>query len=158
MTSITDRRAFLAVSAGAVVACAGMAGASGARVWSTRADPPDPMLAAIALHREAINRLNTAHAKLVAEGLTDSNSQPVGAALMATFAPARALIDTPPTTRAGLQALDAYLREDSIGPRMARQNINYPRTVDGIPFTASDGSPEAVDWFIAKRAAEIDHG
>src|SRR5450631_3421147 len=62
----------------------------------------DPIYAAIAAHREAVINLNTAHAKLVAEGLTDSNSQPVGAALMATFECSAALIDTAPTTREGL--------------------------------------------------------
>jgi hypothetical protein len=118
----------------------------------------DPIYAAIAAHREAVNRLNTAHAKLVAEGLTDSNSQPVGAALMATFGCSAALIDTVPTTREGLRALESYLLEDGIGPRMARQNIRYPRTVEGITFTSSDGSPESVAWLIGQRAAELYRG
>jgi hypothetical protein len=39
---------------------------------------------------------------------------------------------------------------------MLRQNIEYPRTLDGIAVISMDGSPESVDWFIAKREARID--
>jgi hypothetical protein len=68
------------------------------------------------------------------------------------------VIDTAPTTHAGLQELESYLLEDGMGPRMVRQNIGYPRTVEGVTFTSSDGSPEAVAWLIARRAAELDRG
>src|ERR1700680_3246500 len=79
-------------------------------------------------------------------------------AFSATLAPARDLIYTAPTTPAGLRALENYLLEDGMGPRMVRQRIESPRTVDGITFTAGEGSPEAVDWFIARRAADLNRG
>jgi hypothetical protein len=116
----------------------------------------DPILAALNVHQEAIVKLNTEHAKLVAEGLTDTNSQPVGAALMATYAAGEALMDTAPTTYAGLRAFEGYLLEDSMGPRMARRMIKYPSTVEGITFISAGDGHEGVDWLIAKRAAELD--
>jgi hypothetical protein len=131
-------------------------------VWSTRSDPPDPIFTAIDAHREAVTALETMNAKVVAEDLHEWDGPfqvaPAGLsiAFAATFAPATAFMDTAPTTHAGLRAFESYLLEDSMGPRMVRHMIKYPRTVEGITFTASGDSPEGVDWFITKRAAEID--
>jgi hypothetical protein len=146
-----SRRHFLAISAGAVAACAGLAVIALPAIANA-----DPIFAAIEAHREAVIKFDAGHAKLTAEGLNDSNWQPVNTALSAQFATGHALIDTAPTTRAGLLALESYLIEDGIGPRMLRQSIRRPVTRNGITFTSMDGSPESVDWLISKRAAEID--
>jgi hypothetical protein len=98
---------------------------------------------------------------LVAEALIASNGAPLPiqiapsglqAAFSATLAPAAALMGTVPTTHAGLRALESHLRGDS----MLRRRIGHTVTVDGLTFSSHDGSPTAVDWHIAKMAAEID--
>jgi hypothetical protein len=156
MTSITvktDRRHFLAVSAGAVAACAGLA---------VIAPPADPVFAAIDAHRAAVTALEAIHTATVEEALIASNGAPLPiqiapsglqAAFSATLAPAAALMGTVPTTHAGLRALESHLRADS----MLRRRIGHTVTVDGLTFSSHDGSPTAVDWHIAKKnAAEID--
>jgi hypothetical protein len=76
------------------------------------------------------------------------------AALWAEHAAAKALIETAPTTRAGLRALESYLREDR--NNNARMGIQMTGTMEsGRTYTWSSGGPESVDWLIAKRAAEI---
>ena len=70
----------------------------------------------------------------------------------ATLAAAAALMGPVPTTHAGLRALESHLRGDS----MLRRRIGHTVTVDGLTFSSHDGSPTAVDWHIAKMAAEID--
>ena len=145
--TITDRRSFLAITAGAVAACAGLFAMAAV----------DPIYAALDAHREAATAFYAANARLTAEGLTDSIYwQTANATLTAQCLAGAALIDTAPTTRAGLRALEVELRKDTGDARMLRRRISHPRTVDGIPYTSHDGSTEAVAWFIAKRAAEID--
>jgi hypothetical protein len=111
-----SRRAFLAISAGAVAACAGLV----VIALPAMADA-DPIFAAIDAHREAVTTFNAMHAKMVAEALNDSNGAPLPlqlapamlqAAFSAQLASAGALIDTAPTTRAGLRALEVYLRDE----------------------------------------------
>ena len=76
------------------------------------------------------------------------------AALWAELAAAKALIETAPTTRAGLRALESYLRKDR--NNNARMGIQMTGTMEsGRTYTWSSGGPESVDWLIAKRAAEI---
>jgi hypothetical protein len=122
----------------------------------------DPIFAAIYAHRQAVTALETMNAKVVAEDLHEWDGPfkiaPAGLsiALSATLAPAEALMDTAPTTRAGLRAFEGYLLEDGMGPRMVRPMIKYPSTVEGITFISAGVGPEGVDWLIAKRAAEID--
>ncbi len=73
------------------------------------------------------------------------------AALWAELAAAKALIETAPTTRAGLRALESYLRKDR--NNNARMGIQMTGTTDdGYTYTWSSGGPESVDWLIAKRA------
>jgi hypothetical protein len=106
----------------------------------------DPIFAAIDTHRQAVTALETMNAKVVELSI----------AFSATLAPAEALMDTAPTTHAGLRAFEGYLLEDGMGPRMVRPMIKYPSTVEGITFISAGVGPEGVDWLIAKRAAEID--
>jgi hypothetical protein len=64
------------------------------------------------------------------------------------------LVATAPTTPAGLRALAAHLREDD-----AFLALNFiERTVttdDGFTYRICRLDAEAVDWLIAKRAAEL---
>jgi hypothetical protein len=115
----------------------------------------DPIFAAIDAHREADGKVDTEHAKLVAVGLDGDNWMPTQAALMAECAAAKALIGTTPTTRAGLLALEAHLRDDR--HRSARWAIRIPVILDGFRAT-SNCEQEAVDWLIAQRASEMSGG
>jgi hypothetical protein len=72
------------------------------------------------------------------------------AAVMAEYAAAGALIETAPTTRAGLRALESLLREDRSSS--ARWCIRMPTECG---YYLSSDRPEGVDWLIAKLAAEI---
>jgi hypothetical protein len=77
----------------------------------------------------------------------------VAAAASTWMAAEWALMETAPTTRAGLRAFESYLRE---GSRSLRQRIGHTVTRGGLTFTSYDGSQESVDFLIAKLAAEID--
>jgi hypothetical protein len=60
-----------------------------------------------------------------------------------------------PTTRAGLRALEAHLRQD----RHKHARWHIPRLLKSgksCPFSTHIDSLESVDWLIAKRGAEID--
>ena len=60
---------------------------------------------------------------------------------------------TPPTTHAGLRALEAHLRDDR--HNSARGFIGVP-CGDGFAVCFdSAGNQKSVDWLIAKRGAEI---
>jgi hypothetical protein len=75
------------------------------------------------------------------------------AALWAMCAAARALMGTAPTTYAGLWALEDYLNDDRNSSLIG--SIKRAITTDnGFTYTMG-GGPGAVDWLIAKRAAEI---
>ena len=141
----TNQRTFLATMAVAVPAVA---------VMALTSPPRDPIFDAIDAHREAIAKFNTEHERPVAAGGPDgSNWHPAQAALMAEVAAAKALIETAPTTRAGLRALERHLHEDD--SRLALHFIKRPFTVDGRRMGAVSGGSEGVDWLIAQRAAEI---
>ncbi|MCA6113208.1 hypothetical protein [Bradyrhizobium cenepequi] len=87
---------------------------------------------------------------------TLSDHIPVEAAIAACFETEVALMDAAPTTRAGLRALEAHLRED----RHKHARWRIPRRVKtgkNCPFSTHIDSLEGVDWLIAKRSAEIDN-
>jgi hypothetical protein len=116
----------------------------------------DPIFAAIDRHQETAGKVDTEAARLVAVGLDGDNWMPMQAALLADCAAGNALIETAPNTRAGLRALDDHLRKDR--NRNALWFVKRP-ILDGLDgrhlgFIAST-EPEAVDWLIAKHAAEI---
>jgi hypothetical protein len=153
---IDGRRKFLTKTAGALVALTGLALASPAIAGR------DPIFAAIDAHREAVTAFNALNAKMIEEALIASNGAPLPlqsaperlqAAFSALLVPAAALIDTAPTTRAGLRALERHLREDD--SLWARRFIELPVTRNGITLTSRDESLESIDRLIAKRAAEI---
>ena len=141
----TNRRAFLTTTAAAVVAGAVMALSPSAEA--------DPIFAAMDAHRDRLDVTDRANERLAAAG-PDGDSRPMQAALWAELAAAKALIETAPTTRAGLRALESYLRKDR--NNNARMGIQMTGTMEsGRTYTWSSGGPESVDWLIAKRAAEI---
>jgi hypothetical protein len=137
----TNRRAFLTT-----MAVAGTAVVAGAVALSPSAEA-DPIFAAIDTHR------NTTIHPLEGDGPYEPGQ--VEKFVETTVAKSRAalaLIATAPTTRAGLRALDAHLRQDN----RARWYIRRPGE---DPFArladATASCEEAVNWLIAKRAAEI---
>ena len=73
------------------------------------------------------------------------------AALMAECKTAKVVIDTPPSTQAGLRALEGHLREDD--SRLALHFIRRTVTYDEGRRTATVG--DGIDWLISKWAAEI---
>ncbi|RQH15709.1 hypothetical protein [Bradyrhizobium sp. RP6] len=78
------------------------------------------------------------------------SDHPAAVALRAVLDTEKKLVDTAPTTQAGLGALEAHLREDRHS--QARGYIPQPL---GRGIRHND-SLEGVDWLIAKRRAEID--
>ena len=156
--TVDRRKLLLTMAAGlAATATAGFAIAAPVTV--------DPIFAAIDAHRQAVTAFETIHATWVEEALFASNGAQLplqeapcdlSIAFSAQCVAANTLIGTAPTSHAGLQALERYLLDDSMGSRMARQSIWYPSTLEGITFTSIDGSQASVDWLISKRAAEID--
>jgi hypothetical protein len=108
----------------------------------------DPIFAAIDTHKEAVAKFNAAHAKAVEEGLNDVNGQSAQATFSATLETGATLVAMTPTTVAGLQSLESYLREDI----MLQRCIKRPTIMKGLAFASSEGS---VEWLISKRAAEI---
>jgi hypothetical protein len=77
----------------------------------------------------------------------------IQASVRAEFAAAKALIETAPTTRAGLKALAGHLSIDR--NRSARMQISFTVTTDGYTYTCGSDGPEGVDWLIAKYAAAL---
>jgi hypothetical protein len=116
---------------------------------------PDPILAAIDAHREAVGKFDTENERLAAAGGPDgSNWHPAQAALLAATAAKKALVDTAPTTHAGLRALEDYLYdEDNRSVVLCIEQTGT--TEDGCTYITW-GGPDSVRWLIAKRAAEID--
>jgi hypothetical protein len=119
----------------------------------TPADP-DPIFAAIAEHQASIQNADRENARLEAAG-SDGDWRPTHAALMAIGAAARVLMGTAPTTYAGLRALEDYLNDDS--NRSLIGHIERTITTDDRFTYRMGGGPGAVNWLIAKRAAEIDN-
>jgi hypothetical protein len=65
------------------------------------------------------------------------------------------MIDTAPTTQAGLRALGAHLLDDRYAH--ARGFIRVPPGRDYMFSLDSTRNQKNVEWLIAKRAAEIDN-
>jgi hypothetical protein len=85
----------------------------------------DPIFTAINAHRQAVMKSQTEHGNLVVAGGPEvSDWRPATDALTAELAAGKALIDTAPTTLAGLRALEVYLRNDQI--RSIRRFIERP--------------------------------
>jgi hypothetical protein len=119
----------------------------------------DPIFAAIAAHREAAATFQIVIEALTLEGEAAGPAgpcpdvRPLDAACKARYYAAQALIETAPTTHAGLRALENHLRDDRHS--LARGFIRLPVIDDDGRFIQQCGYPEAVDWFIAQRASEI---
>jgi hypothetical protein len=150
----STRRHFLAISAGAVAACAGLA------VIALPAIAADPIYAAIEAHREASSAYDAASKAAWARYNLGYVSE-----CDALVAAIDRVIDTAPTTRGGLKALSDYLAEGENGGIGVR--INQRLRAEGHVFeinpdpdlTMADrffGS--SVAFFIARRTAEIDRG
>jgi hypothetical protein len=139
----TTRRNLLTLAAGGAVAAAIPADARAGHA-------ADPIFASIAEHQASIQKTDRASETLAAAG-PEGDWRPTHAALVAWGAAATALIETAPTTRAGLRALAAHLRDEE---RNRGALLLYIRRPCGSGWMC--GGPEAVDWLIAKRAAEID--
>jgi hypothetical protein len=141
-----DRRGFLTIATGAAVACTGLALAI-----TSRAATDDQIFRAIDNHQQAVDHTVREGEKLLAGA--DPDDGQMQAALMAELTASTVLVATIPTTRAGLQALDVYLRGDS--RRLMLCRIEYPVVYDGVRIGTATGGPEGIDYLIAKRAAEI---
>jgi hypothetical protein len=154
ISDATSRRNFLTSTAGIA------AGATAIATVPALALPADPIYSAIDAHAESVRTVWTLHARLlrmiggdmaVAEDLCRSpETRAVQAALLAECAAATALIETAPTTRAGLRALADHLRDDRY--RSALWFIERTVRTDGGFSYDSRGN---IDWLIAKRAAEL---
>jgi hypothetical protein len=133
-TSVTRRGALGAIAA--TIAAVTVAGAR-----PTDAAPAiDPIFAAIAEHQASIQKTDRANDRLAAAG-PDGDWRPVHAALVAEMAAARVLIETAPTTHAGLRALEEYLRRNDHVSRGIERTVT---TDDGYTYKIS-GGPEGVD-------------
>src|SRR5258705_4006280 len=101
----------------------------------------DPIFAAIGARRDRLDAVERAEERFVA-GLTDHC--PVHAALLAWCAASRALVDTAPTTYAGLRALEDYLNDDR--NRSLIGSIERTITTDDGFTYRMGGGPGAVNW------------
>jgi hypothetical protein len=116
----------------------------------------DPIYGAIDAHREAAATFQTVVEVLERKAGPCPDVRPFDAAVEARYAAGKALIETAPTTRAGLWALEAHLRDDRHS--FARWFIRLPLILDdGRLRTTSCGGPEAVDWFIARARWRAGH-
>jgi hypothetical protein len=115
--------------------------------------PVDPVFAAIDAHRAAIAEFN----RLLALDMAVGDCSAIEAALRVEVATAKALVATAPTTRAGLRALAAHLREDD--SFLALRFIQHPQTLEWWEkfgkLTTEARDRDLVDWFITQRAAEL---
>lgn len=137
-----SRRSFLAISA-----CAALAVTALPAIAQT-----DPIFAAIDEHRAAVRTFDSLANRVATREEADHTT--IISGVMAYYTAGRVLTETAPTTRAGLQALDRYLRDERNG--QARNSIEYPRVRDGVVVGRSSGiGLEGVDYLIAKRAAEL---
>jgi hypothetical protein len=125
-----------------------------APITATTTAASDPIFAAIEAHAKATDEIWALSEKSLAVGPENMDFDLVQAAVVACHELDAALIDTAPTTRAGLRALDAHLRQD----RHKNARWYIPRLTGKRlpPFSTHIDSLEGVDWLIAKRAAEID--
>jgi hypothetical protein len=113
----------------------------------------DPIFAAIDTNRTTVARFWTEHTKIPPEGYPEvSDWQPSHDALMAWNLADKELVDTVPTTDAGLRVLETYLRNECT--RSINHCIWRPLVVDGVVMGAHAGGldGEGIDYLIAMRA------
>jgi hypothetical protein len=142
----TSRRNFLTSAAGIAAGATAIAAVPVVAL-------PDPIYSAIDTHRNLAKVCDLTYAAAGGAPYTLEEGEKIVATVRAEAVAARALIQTAPTTPAGLWALEAHLRDDRHS--RARGFINLPVILDGGLGTISLGGPEAVDWFIAQRASEM---
>jgi hypothetical protein len=155
-SNTTNRRTFLST-----MAAGAAAGATFFAAVPAIALPADPIFAAIDAHVAAdaeVDRVITdiAQAGRIATPSLDSALQ---AAVIAEFTAAKSLVETAPSTPAGLRAWANYLRRNE--PGSVLRSIREPLDGGGWVY----GWHGAADRLIAKRAAEMgiargerDHG
>jgi hypothetical protein len=158
MASIkTDRRHFLAIFASAVAACAGLA-ATGLPAIAAA----DPIFAAIDDHRAAGRAFDAAfRVAWLRNGYGGGPSVSVECAV--EVAAIDRVIDTAPTTRAGLKALSDYLTEirsgcisGMISQRLQAEGHIFEINPDtNLPITDRPFGASTA-FFIARRAEEIE--
>jgi hypothetical protein len=133
---MTSRRSFLTTAA---------AGAAGLAAVPAFAIPADPVFAAIDAHAQAMQEVN----RLIVDGPWDRAVQ--DAATRNEFRTGEVLIGTAPTTRAGLLALAAHLRDERSAPAVF-VCIARPAMIATGRLTPVSYHVEAL---IAKRAAAL---
>ncbi len=112
----------------------------------------DPIFAAMDTHRAAVRTFDLLANRVATREEADDAT--IIAGLKAYNASGRVLTETAPTTRAGLQTLDQYLREERNW--QARSSIEYPHVRNGVVVGRASGiGLVGVDYLIAKRAAEL---
>jgi hypothetical protein len=155
-TITVDRRKLLVSAIGLVSATVvtGLAiSASPSACWA-----PDPIYAAIASHREAAQVLDAAHrAAWIRNGYGGGPS--ISAECEDEIAAISGVIDTLPTSHAGVRALSEYLGEPRSG--CIAYMINDRLQEEGHAFEAHFNDQyhpwrESVAFFMARRAAGID--
>jgi hypothetical protein len=114
------------------------------------ASAADPIFAAIAAHRASIEKTDRLLELAELRGMSSDLNSMVHDALRGEIKIAKALIETPPTTRAGLRALEEYLRRNDHVSRGIERTVT---TDEGYTYTICGGCN--INWLIAKRAAEI---
>ena len=148
--SLPHRRSLLA----GLAAMVPVAALSTVPAIAAAAVTPDPIFAAIEAHAKADDEFWTLYEELLAVGPENAGHLPIEATVVAEFKAARAMIDTAPTTHAGLRALEAHLRADR--HYTARGFIGVPCGRGFAHHFDGAENQKSVDWLIAKRAAEID--
>jgi hypothetical protein len=117
---------------------------------------PDPVFAAaIAPHQETVRTVDDAYSAVLLAVAEVADTGPMQDALNAEAIAARVMIETAPTTQAGLGALAAHLGDER--NRSVRFFIRRPIILaDGTAVGShSNFDLDAVDWLLAKHAAEI---
>src|SRR4029077_13356504 len=114
----TSRRNFLTSAAGIA------AGATAIAAVPVVALPADPIYSAIDAHRNMAKVCDLTYAAAGGAPYTLEEGEKIVATVRAEAVAARALIETAPTTPAGLLALEAHLRDDRHS--RARGFINLP--------------------------------
>jgi hypothetical protein len=115
---------------------------------------PDPIFKAMAVHQATAAAVDSAHATIVASlpEIIETDIDVMQAPIMAEVEATMALVATAPTTRAGLQALTVYLREER--QHGVSRFVDQTITVDGHTAISRSifGGNETL---IARRTAEL---
>jgi hypothetical protein len=143
------RRNAVVIMAGALAA-AGCAIGLAAAASQPTACAVDPVIRKIEAHRQAVAFADYESARFTAAGGADFVSwRPASEAFLAEIDAAKVLIATVPSSMAGLQALEAHLRD----ARYHRATRWIERRVTcGDCVAVVSGGPEAIDWLISQHA------